>query len=59
MSKQEMTIAEMWDYLVDNGIATEEELHLVTDINGYNEKSLLDVLDVRTGYKSFDQLDEE
>lgn len=44
-----------FDFLVDNCIATEEEIKLVTSINGYNETSLNDVLYVRTGYRSIEQ----
>ena len=35
------------------------ELCLVTDINGYNEETMLDVLYARTGYRNFEQLEEE
>lgn len=45
----------LWDFLVDNQIATEKELELITYINGYNLKSLNDVLEVRTGYKDLEQ----
>ena len=54
-----MTVSEMWDYLTETGIATENELCLITAINGYNEESMCDVLYVRTGYHSFEQLKEE
>ena len=54
-----MTTSEMWDCLVESGIATENELCLVTDINGYNEETMLDVLYARTGYRNFEQLEEE
>ena len=54
-----MTLQEMWDYLTESGIATEDELKLVTDINGYNEETMLDVLYARTGYRNFEQLEEE
>ena len=33
----------------------QKELELVTYINGYNLKSLNDVLEVRTGYKDLEQ----
>ena len=52
-----MTLSEMWDRIIEEGIATEEELQLVTDINGYSEETLNDVLYARTGYRDFDQLD--
>ena len=53
-----MTLDEMWQELVDWSIATDAEIKLVTDINGYNEKSLLDILYSRTGYRNFDQLED-
>lgn len=54
-----MTIEQMWDYLTETGIATEDELSLITAINGYNEEAMCDVLYVRTGYRSFEQLETE
>lgn len=50
-----MELNEFWDFLIDECIATEEELQLVTNINGYNYKALNDVLEVRTGYRSIEQ----
>ena len=44
-----------WDILLNEGIATEGELQLVTYINGYNMKAMLDVLEVRTGCRAFYQ----
>lgn len=50
---------EMHDILVEYGIATEEEVELVTNINGYNRETMEDILYARTGYRTFDQyLDE-
>ena len=43
------------DNLVMYEIATESELQLITDINGYNLETLEDVLYARTGYRSRDQ----
>ena len=54
-----MTLEAMWDYLTEAGIAMEEELQLITAINGYNEGTLCDVLFVRTGYRRFEQLEGE
>lgn len=54
-----MTTEEMYNYLVDFNIATEEEIDLVTTINGDNEDTYEDILFVRTGYRSFDQLLED
>jgi len=50
-----MTIDEYWDKLISNYIATEDELKLVTSINGYTIETLDDVLYVRTGYRSWEQ----
>ena len=54
-----MTLTQMQDYLIDYKIATEQEISLVTSINGYNEDAMLDILYVRTGLRSFEQLIEE
>ena len=52
-----MDISTMWDIIVhEYGIATEEELSLVTAIDGYNEDTLNNVIWVRTGYRSIEQL---
>lgn len=50
---------EMWEYLVEHGIATEEECHLVTDIVGWTEEAMLDILYARTGYRNFEQMEED
>lgn len=48
---------EMMEILIDQGIATETEIQLVVDINGYNKEALRNILYSRTGYQDFDQLD--
>lgn len=52
-----MSIEEMWDMLLELGVE-EEVLQVVTAINGYNEESMEDILYVKFGYHSFDQLGE-
>ena len=54
-----MTMEEMWDYLITEGIATYDELCLVTSINGYKKETMLDVLYARTGYRDFEQVKSE
>ena len=54
-----MTRLELWDAIVEHGIATEEELELVTAINGYHDDALNDVIFVRTGYRNIEQLLED
>lgn len=53
---KKMKIEEMWDRLLEMGVS-EETLQTVTDINGYNEKSMCDILYSRFGYNDFDQID--
>lgn len=50
-----LKVSEYYDFLIDEGIATDEELRLVTSINGYNIETLNDILYVRTGYRDYDQ----
>ena len=49
---------QIWDYLVETGTATEEELKLITSINGYTEETLNNVIYARTGYRSMEQIEE-
>ena len=49
---------EMWDYLIDLGV-NEQTLQIITSINGFSEETMLDVLYAATGYRNFDQLEEE
>lgn len=45
----------LWDFIVDNDIATEDEVRLVTDINGWNEEAMTDIIYSRTGLRSYEQ----
>jgi len=45
----------IWEFILDEGIATEKELELVIMINGMSEESLSDVIYARTGYHSMEQ----
>jgi hypothetical protein len=47
--------SKMAEFMVDNNIATDEEIQLVTNINGWKVETLLDILRVRTGYRSIEQ----
>ena len=53
------TIDEVRDLLIEYGVATQEELELVTCINGYNMDTMNNVIYARTGYRDIDQLTEE
>lgn len=48
-----------WDLIVEYNIATDDEIRLVTSINGHNMEALNDIIYARTGYRSIDQLMEE
>ena len=50
-----MNIEQLWDQIKDYDIATEDELQLVTTINGYSIESLNDIIYVRTGYHDIEQ----
>ena len=54
-----MTIERAYYTLIEENIATEDELVLITDIWGYNLDTLEKVLYARTGLNDFFQLDEE
>lgn len=45
------------NFLIDYGIATEAEISLVTDINGYSEETMNDILYARTGYRDIEQVE--
>ena len=55
MNKKEQ---ELYDYLVDYGVATEKEIGLVCSINGTNLDSLESILYSRTGYRDLEQIKE-
>lgn len=47
---------EMYDYVVECGLATQEELNLVKNIAGGTWEEVINaVVDVRTGYRTFEQ----
>lgn len=47
--------AKLWDFIVDNNIATEDEVTLVTYINGWSEETMTDIIYARTGLRSYEQ----
>ena len=54
-----ITVQTMYDYLIDNGIATKDEIDLVTAINGNRKETYEDILFVRTRWLNFDFLNKE
>lgn len=51
--------AMLWDFIVDNNIATEDEVRLVTDINGLSENTMTDIIYAKTGLRSYEQCTEK
>lgn len=49
-----MTVKQMWETLKYNYGVSEETLQVVTDINGYNEETMLDILYAVTGLREFE-----
>lgn len=43
------------DFIIDNNIATESELQLVTSINGWSEETMNDVIYAKKGLRDYEQ----
>lgn len=52
---RESTESLLWDFIEQNGIATADEMQLVTCINGWNEETMMDIIYARTGNRSVEQ----
>ena len=50
-----LVVNSLFDYIIDNGIATDSEVRLVVDINGYSEETMKDIIFARTGNRSYEQ----
>lgn len=53
-----MELSEMWDELISMGVS-EQTLQIVTDINGYNKRTMYDVLYAFAGENTFGGEDED
>ena len=49
-----MDVSKLWDYILFYELATEDELKLITNINGYSEDTLNDVVYARAGYHTLE-----
>lgn len=58
MYRDKNSLDDYFDLLVEYGIATEEEIKLVININGYTGETLNDILFARTGYRNWEQFAE-
>ena len=52
------TTDQIHDTLIELGIATSDEIALVTSINGTNEETYKDIIYARTGYRSLEQMND-
>ena len=52
-------VSMLWDFIVDNNIATDNEVILISDINGFNEETMTDIIYCRTGLRSYEQCKDE
>lgn len=50
------TVEEIWDFLIQNEICTENEALLVTQIAGYSQETLNSIIYARTEYHDVEQL---
>ena len=55
---KELTLAELFNTLIDEELFTEEELQLLTNINGYSIETLNDAIYARYGYRDYEQMKE-
>ena len=53
-----MTKSELFERIINDGIATESEVNLVTDIAGYSVEILNQIIYARTGYRNIEQYEE-
>ena len=53
-----MNKEQMWEKLEELGVSY-ETLNIVTDINGFTEETMEDILYAVTGYRTFEQYMEE
>ena len=54
-SADEIEFEEVWDFIVENGIASEETCTVVCNISGQRTENLNDIIYVQTGYHDMEQ----
>ena len=59
MLKNYDDVNDVWDELLEQELFTEEELKLLTNINGYSIETLNDAIFSRYGYRDLEQMMEE
>lgn len=56
--RKELTATELYEILLNDGLFTNEELRLLTNINGLSIKTLNDAIYARYGYRDYEQMKE-
>jgi len=51
-----LDVNELYETLIDEEYFTEAELHLITNINGYNLETLNDCIYARYGFHTYEQM---
>lgn len=46
---------QIWDFIMDYGLATKEEIMLVVSINGYSVETLNSIIFSRSAYRDMEQ----
>ena len=54
-----MSLEEMQEILINDFGVSEEIINFATDTYGYNQKTFEDILFWKTGYRYFDQLNDD
>ena len=54
-----MSTTEKFEWMIEQRIITEDEYHLVTDINGETDETAEEVLYARTGEREFPEMCED
>lgn len=52
----EYNVNEIWDFIINNEICSEESARILTDINGYSVEVLNDLIYCQLGYQNIEQL---
>lgn len=55
---KELTAIELYEILIDDELFTNEELRLLTNINGLSIETLNDAIYSRYGYRDYEQMKE-
>lgn len=53
---KKLTVNELWAELVELDLFTNDELQLLTNINGLSVETLNDAIFARYGYRDYDQM---